>query len=63
MAFSACSGLTEVTFTSTPAKLLSNTFGQCKNILTIRVPWSQDEIAGAPWGATNATILYDYTGE
>ena len=63
MAFSACTGLTEVTFTSTPAKLLSNTFGQCKNILTIRVPWSQDEIAGAPWGATNATILYDYTGE
>jgi hypothetical protein len=27
------------------------------------VPWAEGAVANAPWGATNATINYNYTGE
>ena len=40
------------------AKIL---FG-CTNLTTINVPWAEGAVAGAPWGATNATINYNYTG-
>ena len=31
-------------------------------LTTINVPWSEGEVNYAPWGATNATINYNYTG-
>lgn len=60
-AFQSCAGMTEVTFLGTPTTLSSIAFSSCTNITTIRVPWSSGAISGAPWGATNATIVYDYT--
>lgn len=59
--FFGCSGLTEVTFHGTPASIAASCFGSCKKIDVINVPWAEGEVANAPWGATNATINYNYT--
>ena len=61
-AFANCRGLTSITFEGTP-KSIGNCFGNCPNLTTINVPWAEGAISGAPWGATNATINYNYTGE
>ena len=60
--FSSCTGLEEVTFTAVPQAISSTAFFGCTGIKTLRVPWSQGDIGGAPWGAENATIIYDYKG-
>ena len=60
-AFYGCAGLTELTFLGTPNAIESTAFRVCNNLTIIRVPWSEGEVAGAPWGATNATITYNYT--
>lgn len=66
-AFSSCTGLTTLTFKGTPSQISSSDVGEafygCINITTINVPWAEDAVAGAPWGATNATINYNYAGE
>lgn len=60
--FISCTGLTQVTFLGTPTTFTyNNAFSNCTNLTTIRVPWSEGAVAGAPWGATNATITYNYT--
>lgn len=71
-AFSSCTGLTEVIFTKTPfgedwgaqTPLGEHTFQSCTNLTSIKVPWGKSSSinANAPWGATNATITYGYTG-
>lgn len=38
-------------------------FDLCNNLTDIYVPWAEGEVANAPWGATNATIHYNCTGE
>lgn len=60
-AFQSCGGLTSITFKGTPSSIYSNAFSGCNNLKTINVPWAQGAVAGAPWGATNATINYNYT--
>lgn len=60
-AFAGCTGLTEITFKMKPTTLNSTAFSGCTNLTSIKVPWSQGAVSGAPWGATNATITYDYT--
>lgn len=59
-AFASCS-LTTITFKGTPTNIAS-IFIDCRRLTTINVPWSEGEVAGAPWGATNATINYNYKG-
>lgn len=61
-AFNMCEGLTELTFMGTPTSIASNAFENCINLTTINVPWAEGAVANAPWGATNATIHYNYTG-
>ena len=58
-AFHNCTGITELTFKGTPTSIYSNSFQSCSNLLNIYVPWSEGEVANAPWGATNATIHYN----
>jgi hypothetical protein len=58
-AFSLCTGLTEVTFKGTPEEIAENAFSGCSNLTTINVPWAEGAVAGAPWGATSATINYN----
>lgn len=62
-AFANCTGLETVKFTSTVSSIPNGVFSGCPKLSTIYVPWSQGQVANAPWGASNATIIYDYTGE
>ena len=62
-AFGACCNLTSITFKGTPSNILYDVFAYCDNLTVINVPWSEGEVSYAPWGATNATINYNYTGE
>lgn len=63
-AFGYCTNLNSVIFKSKPSGTIDkNTFRNCTNLTDIKVPWSQGAVANAPWGATNATITYNYTGE
>ena len=62
-AFLSCTGLTTITFKSKPTSFGYSVFEQCDNLTTINVPWAEGEVPYAPWGATNATINYNYTGE
>ena len=59
--FANCTGLTSITFEGNPKTIHSSAFNGCSNLTTIYVPWSQGQVANAPWGASNATIVYDYT--
>ena len=61
-AFTNCGGLVSLTFEGKPTSIASNAFSRCYNLKTINVPWAEGEVANAPWGATNATINYNYTG-
>lgn len=61
-AFYYCGRLSTVTFEGTPTSIASSAFSGCGNLTTINVPWSQGTVANAPWGATGATINYNYTG-
>ena len=60
-AFNGCTGLTSITFKGTPTVIDSTAFKNCTNLTTINVPWAEGAVANAPWGATNATINYNYT--
>ena len=57
----SCTNLSSITFQGTPSVINSGAYVQCGNLTTINVPWSEGEVSGAPWGATNATIHYNYT--
>ena len=61
-AFNGCSGITAITFEGKPTTIGKTAFNSCNNLTTINVPWAEGEVASAPWGATNATINYNYTG-
>lgn len=61
-AFFACSAIKQIIFHSVPTTLTSRAFSTAANLRNIYVPWSEGEVANAPWGATNATIHYNYTG-
>lgn len=60
-AFQGCTSLTSITFKGTPTTINSAAFNGCTNLTDIKVPWSEGVVSGAPWGATNATITYNYT--
>ena len=62
-AFGYCYRLSTLTFKGTPSSIARNAFSNCSNLKTINVPWAEGAVANAPWGATNATINYNYTGE
>ena len=57
-AFDSCR-FTTITFKGTPTSIASTAFKYCFPD-TINVPWSEGEVANAPWGATYATINYNY---
>lgn len=73
-AFEGNENLTEVTFVKTndkagtPSYLAADTFANCPNLTTIRVPWSEGEVAGEfdadgnriNWGAENATVVHNF---
>lgn len=63
-AFQNCTGLTTVTFIGRPMRNIGqDAFTGCAKIKTINVPWAEGAVPYAPWGATNATINYNYVVE
>jgi hypothetical protein len=63
LAFYQCDSgaLATITFKGKPTSIANNAL-QNNVITTINVPWAEGEVENAPWGATNATINYNYTG-
>lgn len=61
-AFANNYAITELTFKGTPTTIANNVFSGCSTITKINVPWASGAVSGAPWGAANATINYNYTG-
>lgn len=62
-AFFNCTKLTEFTFKTKATSISSTAFTSCTKLLTINVPWAEGEVANAPWGATKASVCYNYTGD
>lgn len=61
-AFQLCTSLISITFKGKPNTIVQSAFVQCVNLTIINVPWAEGEVEGAPWGASYATIKYNYTG-
>ena len=55
------SSVTQIIINSTPSSIHVNAFRKANALADIYVPWSEGEVANAPWGATNATIHYNTT--
>ena len=52
-------GIDCISLPATIKSIGNNAFENCNYLTNIYVPWSEGEISGAPWGATNATIHYN----
>ena len=57
--FAGCTKLKRVRFLGTPTTLMNGAFGVNNRLTDIYVPWSEGEVANAPWGASRATIHYN----
>ena len=53
------SSVAKIIINSTPSSINAIAFRNASNLADIYVPWSEGEVANAPWGATNATIHYN----
>lgn len=62
-AFANCTKISTLTFLGKPESIESNAFSSDTNLTLIQVPWDVNEVDNAPWGASNATIVYNYQGE
>lgn len=60
-AFRNCSSLETFNFYTQAKTMNANAFNGCENLTDIYVPWSEGEVANAPWSAPNATIHYNTT--
>lgn len=57
-AFGKCSSLTSVTIGNGITSINPIAFNKCSNLTTITIDKPQDSVSDAPWGATNATIVW-----
>ncbi len=57
--FQNCLSLLEIEIPSSVTSIDSTTFELCTNLTTITINKPTDSIAGAPWGATNATVVWN----
>lgn len=62
-AFSDCSSLSSIVIPESVENIASYSFYECTNLTTIYVKKETDSISGAPWGADNATVIWNYTEE
>lgn len=57
-AFRKCVGLTSIILHSYLTSISWTAFDGCPNLVEITCDFAEGAVAGAPWGATNATITY-----
>ena len=57
-AFKGCSKLETVIIGNGLETIPSSTFSNCTALTTIVINKPQDSVSGAPWGATNATVVW-----
>ena len=57
-AFTLCTSLTSITIPSSVTTIGGDAFSGCSNLTTITIDKPQDSVSGAPWGATNATVVW-----
>ena len=57
--FYYCNKLESVELPSSLTSISSTCFYVCNALTTIRIHKPKDSISGAPWGATNATVIWD----
>jgi drug/metabolite transporter superfamily protein YnfA len=57
-AFANCVALTSMDIPSNVEAIDSETFSNSSNLTTITINKPQGSISGAPWGATNATVVW-----
>ena len=55
------SNVKKVYFNGTPTFVSPTAFAENNALTDIYVPWAEGAVSYAPWGATNATIHYNYT--
>ena len=60
-AFISCTSLAHVSFSEGLTSIGWGAFNGCTNLTDSKVPWAEGAVADAAWGATNATITYNYT--
>ena len=58
-AFNRCIALTEVTLPASLEVMGSSPFINCTNITKITVKKSANSLSGSPWGASNATVIWE----
>lgn len=58
-AFASCTSLTSIDIPSGVTSIGSNAFQDCTNLTTITIHKAESSITGAPWGAPNATVVWD----
>lgn len=64
LAFYNCDGLQSVIFEGKPDSIATNVFNGCDSTLNIYVPWSEGEVANAPWSTTtNHKITVHYNSQ
>ena len=60
--FSGCSSLEDITIPMNINIIGQNVFSNCKKLKFIRIPnYTKDQISGAPWGASNASVIWKGT--
>lgn len=57
-AFRECSSLTHIEIPAAVTTIASDAFGSCTALETITVNKAEGSISGAPWGATNAQVVW-----
>ena len=58
-AFQYCHNIINITLPSTITSMGTNVFQYCDNLNTIYCDFAEGTVAGAPWGAPNATVIYN----
>jgi hypothetical protein len=57
-AFNRCTALEAITIPNTVTSIGSRAFSGCTSLQTITINKAEGSITGAPWGATNATVVW-----
>lgn len=62
-AFTNCKKIASITIPNEVINIHSYTFGGCENLKNINIKKAENSISGSPWGAPNATVTWNYTGD